>query len=872
MATFFRRLRARLKYRRHAEELSRELDVHRAMAEDELRDDGAAGGDVRWKAARLIGNETLAREDARAVWVTRGWEQAIQDIRYALRGFRRTPVFTITALLTLVAAIGLNASVFTAINAVLLRPWPVANSHTVVSAFAGRGQAAAPVYGGWPYVEYRYLREHARTVDLVAMRDERLTFGYQAVGDTEQVRAASANYFATLGVPVALGRGFEPGDEDGPHAVTVLADRIWREHYGARPGLVGETVPLNGVPFMVIGIAAPGAGDNPLDPPAAAWIPFASLPLIGGEKSQMDVLTSPTACCQDVAGRLGAGHTKADASAELTGLSRQFRGEHNLPFLGVQVTGTALMDTPRRSTATPVFGLLLAGVTLLLALACANVGNLVLARSMARVNEMRVRLSLGAGRARLMRQLLVENLVLAALAAVAAIPIVYWLPGAILSSVSPLTAWGLNLDPDAKVFAYVAVTVALAAVFFGLAPATRVTRVTARLVSGARGGADRGTARLRLGLLASQIAIGSVLLVVSVLLGRGIAQVADVPIGFERAGVSIATVWLPVGTYDGARANALAQTLLDSVTPAGTPALAARVSVPPLQSGRVTASVRRPGDTDDAARTVGWEEVSPEFFDVIGIPIVDGRADLRTLAPDEVVIDAQLAAALGGDMLGRTIALGSGRTFRVAAIARHARIAAIDEDQSTVYRVGASERALDRPATQLNFLFRGANAQAALTRAVASVDSRMRVTVRDLEANLRDQLRPSQVGAAIAGALGLIAAVVSAIGVFGVFSYLVISRQREVGIRLALGARGRTAVAAVLRTAILALAAGLAIGMAAALVVVPALRGYLFGLSPFDPAAFGGAALLLVVVAAGALIGPVRAVLRTNPAATLRAE
>jgi len=294
----------------------------------------------------------------------------------------------------------------------------------------------------------------------------------------------------------------------------------------------------------------------------------------------------------------------------------------------------------------------------------------------------------------------------------------------------------------------------------------------------------------------------------------------------------------------------------------------------PLEAGRRSRSVRRLDESADKDRTAEWQEVSTGFFDVVGIPIVAGRASSEGLGPNEVVVNEALARSLWSDgiAVGRTfISTGSG-SYVVAAVARDARLASVDQVLPTVFRVGATNIPSDQPAAAVAILARGDNAVASIRSAAASVDPRLRITVRPVDDYVSDQLRPSQVGAAIAGGLGLLAAMVSAIGVFGVFSYLVSSRAREIGIRLALGASVGHIVAAILRTALLALSSGLAVGLLAALVLMPALRSYLYGMSPLDPAAFASAAGVLILAALAATIGPLRRAMRVDPATTLRAD
>lgn len=870
MPTFFRRLRARLKYWNHERDLKREIEAHREMAAGAWVDSGHDDDEARVRAARQLGNTTLAREASRAVWVARWWEATSQDVRYALRGLRHAPGFALAAIFTLTAGLALNTSVFTAINAVLVRPWQLPNADRVVSVFLGRGSGAV-TYGGMSVAELRYLAAESRTADIVGMRDEQVEFD-ASPGDRRPVRVATGNYFSTLGVPVQVGRGFEPAEDltDAPRAVVVLGDRTWRELYGGRADLVGTAIKINGVPFLVVGIAAPNAKDTPLDPPAAAWLPFAATALLGGNESvDRHFLTDPATCCSDVAGRLVPGATRQAAQEELAGLSQRFHADHNIPSRGIMVSGTALGDGPRAGTATPIFSLITAGTLLVLLLACANVGNLLLARALARRTEMRVRLALGASRGRVIRQLMTESLLVAGIAGLLSLPIAGWLPTQLFAAIDPRIAQALDMRIDMNVWLFTLAVVIFAAVSFALMPAIRATRAAARLNAGARGGADRAGVRLRMALLCGQVAIGVVLLITAGLLTRAVTRAGQIDPGFRLDDVTVATVSLPPLAYSAERKAALAASIAAMTVADGSP-LAAFAEREPLAQGNAIRQVRLPGEDAAANRTVEWQSVAPGYFAVMGIPMLSGRTP-PTGSQSEVVVNETMARLLWQttDALGRVFVGGNGAPMTVVGVAQDARLSEVDEQAPIGFAMAGVNERPSGAALPMTFVVRRTHAPD-FERALTAIDARIRVVTKPVADNLDTMLRPSKLGASMAAAMGLLAIVIAGIGVSGVFSYLVTARRREVGVRLALGANRRSIVRVVLGSAGWALLGGALAGVLIAAALSPALQIYLYGLSPFDPVAFARALGLLAALAILATIGPIVRATRVDPAVTLR--
>ncbi|HEV2448396.1 MAG TPA: ABC transporter permease, partial [Candidatus Sulfopaludibacter sp.] len=525
-----RRLRYLLNHRKLDRELAEEMEFHQAMA------------------GRLaMGNSTLAREDARAVWIVPWAEGVAQDLVYALRGFARQPGFTAIAVLALASAIGLNTSLFTVFNAVALRPWNVKEPGRLVKAYTWQRNPPKGFdnAGGFSLAEMPYLERHARTVaGIFAARGEG---GVRLEGAKALVGYVSGAYFRVLGLDMERGRGFLPEEDraDAPEAVAVLSHAAWQNSFGGDAEIVGRRIRFADRLFTVVGVAPegfPGTSPEVTD----LWLPMAAMRLTYADEAWVRAfLSDPHNCCVDLSARLAPGASRAAAQAELSVLHVAFQEQVHLKTDGVALAGTALLEKPGRKTRQvyAVFGLMFAGVMLVLLLACANVGNLLLARGAARRREIGIRLSVGAGRARLVRQLLTESLALALLAAAVGVTVAYRLPGPLFRSAVGEVSF--DLKPDTTVLGFTLALALLACVAFGLAPAIHATR-------GNLNAAMQTSPRrfvLRSILLAVQVAISVVLLAGTGLLTRGIQQARTQDLGFRVDGLASVSLEFPAGAY-----------------------------------------------------------------------------------------------------------------------------------------------------------------------------------------------------------------------------------------------------------------------------------------------------------------------------------
>ena len=870
MGTFLRRLRARIKYWNHDRDLAREIEAHREMAARRLAGGGVSDRDARAAASRLLGNTTLAREDARRVWLAAWIESVGQDLRYAVRALRRSPAFTLAAGGALVVAVGLNAGLFAVFNAIALKPWPISDPASAIIVFLTRDGRA----GGVSPVEYRYLRDRSVTTKLAAIQAQEVVFGDDASDNAEPARFVTGNYFDVLSVKVRTGRPLVAGDDviGAPRAVVVLGDAVWRRRLGADPGVVGRPIVINGVPFTVVGIAEPGATDSALDSlPPSAFLPLAALPLAnGGDEFSRELLTSPNHCCVRVAGRLVDGRTSRDAQAELSVAHLDFRrtvahaSPEALARMGVSVTDTRLISQQESERLLPMFELMFAGMALLLLLACANVGNLQLARALSRRREVAIRLALGASRGRLVRQLLTEGAVLAAGAGAVALVIARVAPPFILVQLTGgEDAAALDLSPDVTLVAFSLGLSIAASVLFGLAPALRVTQ---SLAGGARTNRETNGGRvpLRTALLAAQVAISTVLLIGAGLLIRGVVRASTFDLGFRTTDVIVAGVELPRNAYSADARQAWYSAWRQTLEQAGLGEVGTG-PVPLSGRGTVTAA-RLPGESEQANRFVQFNSVSPGYFAVLGLRVAAGRALETRDAGSGVVVNGSLARLLWSttDVVGRPFYAGRGiRT--VVGVAEDAHLSTLGQVPPAFFDVetDGARRILVRDAAGVR------GRVAALTTAL---EARAILTMHPLSENVSASLRDSRIGAGLAVGVGIAGLVLAVMGAFGVFAYLVNERAREIGIRRAIGARRSDVAVLVLGRTARALGSGLGIGLTAALLAGPVLRTSLYGLSPRDPVAFLLAMGVLAVAAVVATIIPLRRAMRIDPAITLRQD
>jgi len=818
-----------------------------------------------------------------------------QDLTYAVRGLARQPGFTATIVLVLAVAIGLNSTLFTVLAGVALRPWPgVTDPASLVRLYLvdQSGRAA-----GFSLVDAQAVAQRATTVSGVAsMKQDSVHVDAGGATTTVTALTVSGNFFDVLGLSLAHGRGFA-AEEDragAPAAVAVLAHEFWQRQFAGNPAVVGRTVRINDVPFTIVGVASSAFESSEPAYNVKVYVPVSALTLLKpGDPSALAFLSRQDACCADVVARLTPGVAGDQVRAELDIISRDLLAFSGVTPRGVVATGTEFLAQPGRGDSTQALvsaTLLSVAMLLVWLIACANVGNLLLARAAGRVREIGIRLALGAGRGRVVRQLLTEGMVLSLAAGAAGIWIAYELPFVIFRIVSasaPTAYFPFSVTPDALVLGFALLLSAMSSVAFGLAPALFATRSDVAGVLHQRDSLLPGRFPLRGVLLAVQVTVSVILLVSAGLLIRGVQrQSGAFDPGFSVDRVTVVTFEVPERVYDRARATAFFSELADGLRELPIDASAV-ASVEPLSRFRSGTDFYLPGERPEQARTIFFQDVSPGYLEVLGIPLAAGRAFEPADADRPVVIINEAMARRywpGENPLGKSLVLPSRRrgvetmTREIVGVAKDVRMGMGDTVSPMFYRPYA-------PGTDVaQFMTAGGRGSRPpvllvkspvelsdeVIRLAARLDPQVRVTTAPLQASVDAMLAEAKWGPIMAASLGTFALALATVGMFGVFAFAVRQRRREIGIRMALGASPSAVIKLVLAGHSRAVAVGLVVGLAGAVAASMILRHRLHGLSPFDPIAYASVGSLLALAAFAASYLPARRAAGVSPLDVLR--
>jgi putative ABC transport system permease protein len=863
MFTLFRQLRARLKYRHFDRDLTREIDTHRAMKQEELETAGVPPADASAATSRALGNVTLMREDARGIWIGRWLREARQDTRYALTTFRRQPGFCVAVIAILGIGLGLVTTAHALVDATFLRPWQVPNGRDVY--FVRSMPTSGGDFGQMSLPELRYLRDHARTVDHLAAthRSGRVRVFYSdAAFDLVPSLEVSANYFDLLGVRMVAGRPFLPAEDD--HAtrvpVAVIGERLWTDRFGRDPAVVGRAVRIGREMHTIVGVA-PDSFLDPHDSKTGFWRPFSLRLTTTADDARAYADPKHRTFPYAIVAKLSDGKTPQQASVELSGLSRQFRESAGIPVYGHQ-----LRDTRPGNSDLGVAMLVLGALVLIQLVACANVGNLVLARSISRQRELAVRLSLGAGRSRLVRQLVTEVMVLSACAAIVGVGLAYLIPSVGALFLPEEAPRGEFYWPNAftlMVALGLSVVTALAA---GLAPALRATRVSLSVITSERHGPTLSTTRLRRLLLATQVAVAALLLAGAGIFTRAVAHASGGDPGFPMREFLEVSIEFPAGSQ-GPRRIALFAALKKAVESGGWPPMAFINDAPILARNNWGFFLR--AAPDSTPYFFRGRRVSDNYFDLIGVPLVAGR---MSAADHEVVLNRAAAERLlpGESPVGRSLIASPGSRDRVTNL-----VVGVAPDLPS----GQINRIDPVVYTHVSFFdtnvivkTRDTSIVDRFNEILARLDPGVTATARPWEETLDEALLVPRIGSWVAWTIGGIGLVLAMIGAFGVFAHAVEERRREIGIRLALGAESSQVVRLIVARTQGSVAIGVSLGLGLAAAGAAVLRGFLYGLSPFDPVAYLQVAAILGIAAAVATWIPASRATRVNPAETLRAD
>jgi macrolide transport system ATP-binding/permease protein len=818
----------------------------------------------------------------------------LQDLRFAVRQLVRAPAFTAVAVLSLALGIGANTTIFAVVNALLLHPLPVRDAGTLVSIFTTDERNPNAQFNLLP-TSRPNLEDYARespVFEAVAVQNG-LPLAFAGTGETEQVAGeiVSGNFFDVLGVTPVLGRGFLPEEDrvPGERLVTVLSHGFWQRRLGGDPEVVGRTVRLNGSAFTVVGIAPAGFKGTTVLAGPALWVPMMAHPqLISGFLAEN--FDSRRALLFAAVGRLRPGVDVAQAEANLRAIAGQLAREHPNDNAGRTVSllplAQATINPGFRRNMVRAGGLLMTVVGLVLLIACANVANLLLARAAARQREVAVRLSLGASRGRLVRQLLTEGLLLAALAGVLGLFLAYGAQSVLWSMRPPaLAADAVDLTPGARVLGFTALVSVLTALVFGLAPAWSASRpdLVAELKQRA-GGSVRGNRpwSLRNVLVAGQVALCLVALVGASLFVRSLAHAQRIAPGFDHDRLAVLTVDLGAQGYDEPRAREFQRELLERARALpGVEHATLASGIPLFQGGLLRTVFTEGSDTSDRrnGRFVQLNTVEPGYLQTMGIPLLRGRDLAQTDhadAPRAVVVNETMAQQFwpGREALGQRFQF-FGQTVwnQVVGVARDGKYNFIGEDPAP--HIYLSLRQVFQPAVSLHLRSAGDPAVplGLARRQVRQMDAGLPVTnVLTFAEIFAQNLWAPRAGAYLLGVFGVLSLVLAVIGIYGVMSYTVSQRTRELGVRMALGAGQRDVLRLVVGQAAALAGAGILAGLALALVSTRLVGNLLFEVSARDPLTFVLIPLVLAGAAVLASLWPAWRATRVDPTVALRAD
>jgi putative ABC transport system permease protein len=873
----------------HAEnELAREMRAHLTLLEDDFRRRGLSADDARLAARRAFGGVEQAKErqrDARSfVWLA----DAQRDMRHAARLLRRDPLFTATAVLSLAIGIGANTTIFTVGNALLFRaPAGVADPEALVDIGT---RTPGGGFGNSSYPNYLDVRHRATTFDGVYAsglfpRAMSLS-GARDSPATERVFATpvTGNYFAVLGTTPAAGRLFDGDavDRPGTDPVIVLSHRFWTRRFNRDPSLIGRTILLNRMSFTVIGVAAEGfqgpgvrAGD--------LWLPMTM-------SSAASSLANRTAALFLVSGRLRRGVSIQQAAAELDAVGKALELEYPAENRGRSFLVEPLSPVPGARLPITIFlVLLLTIVTLVLGIACANVAAVLLARAAARRTEIAVRLAMGAGRARLIRQLLAETLMLFVLGGLAGVAMARVLTSVLVALLPSLPfPVNISLALDGRALVFTAGMVFVSSLLSGLVPALQASK--ADVVSALKDDAQ-APARLRLrhAFVIAQVAVSILLVVVAGLFVRALQAAGSGNPGFDPRGVELASLDLSLAGYTSTTGPGFASDLADRVRALPDVQSASIALVLPGGFETQRRSLTVPGvEPPNGERSFGvdWNVIEPRYFATMRIPIVSGRdfaaADREGTQAVAIVGEGTARQfwpgeeAVGKFMVQTTVGPAgqvTGRPLQVVGVARDVKASTlIDGLSRSIVYVPLRQHYMST-LTIVARTTRGQRAADEIQSLVAAMNPDLPIIAsQTLEDATALGLVPQRVLVSVAGGLGVVGALLAAIGIYGVTAYAVARRRREIGIRMALGARRVDVVRMILQRGIRLTVIGCAIGLLLAAGASQALVVFLFGVAPLDAAVFGGAAAFFAVIGLTACYLPAHRATTVDPLVALRRE
>lgn len=827
----------------------------------------------------------------------------LRDFRYALRTLRKSRVFTLLSTATLALGIGANVAIFQLLDAVRLRTLPVREPGQLaaIQIVDNRFGRTGDFSGRNPQLTsaiWEDLRDRQQAFsNIAAWGTDQLDLGRGGEVHPAEALWVSGGFFDTLGLRPSLGRLIQPSDDvrGCGSAGVVLSASFWHREFGGDPGAIGRNITLEGHPFEIIGVTPPSFFGVEVGRPFDVALPLCAEPIFHSERPRTG---DRQKWWLATIGRLKPGWTVRRASTQLAAVSRSIF-ESTLPseydavdrthYLGFKLgalPASTGFSSLRRRYETPLW-LLLAISGLVLLIACASLANLIMARATGRQSELAVRLALGASYGQLVRQLISESVVLAMTGAACGVALSRVLSQSLASYLSTeAERWSLDLTLDWRLLAFAAGLAVVTCVVFGVAPALKAARTSPgeAMKADARGStAGRRGMGVRRILVVMQVAVSLVLLVGALLFVRTLSNLAAVDAGFHRDHLLVANIDLSPLKIPVSRRLVFRQELLSRLQAIPGVISASNAQIVPVSGNGWNENVSIPG-SNVKRRIANFNRVSPTYFQTMGTPLLAGRAfgpaDTMTSPPVAIVTETFSRKFMGGaNPVGRLVGVGQqggkpDQILQIVGVVKDTKYGDLREEFTPIVFTADSQD--PEPRSGLSVILRSGESLTGLVSSIKRVTSEVNPAIglqfSVFETMIRDSLLRERLMATLSGFFGLLAAVLAMIGLYGVISYMVARRQKEIGVRMALGATGRDVLTMVLKEATTLVAVGLAIGIVLALIAATTARALLFGLRPTDPStlAIAVASLSAVALAAGAV--PAWRAARANPVDSLRTE
>lgn len=866
-------------------DLDEEIRFHLETRVADLEAAGLRGPDARAQARREFGNTTLAREDSRAAWQFRVLQDLASDLRYTVRASRRSPAFTLTAVLSLALGIGGTTAIFTALEAVLWKPLPVEDPNRLVTFSISREKGGPENDVPSPFLGQ--LRASGIFDGLAVNTADGLSFSIDGRAERIIGDVVAPDYFAVLGVPPVLGQAFTPEVRSGHWAPeAVLSHDFWKRRFGGDPNVIGRTIRLNTYPFRIVGVSPPSFFGLVRGTNYELRIP--QLPE-GQEIAQIEEISGRAQRWMSVVARLKPGVTMSQAEAAADAQFQQFLRTTSINrFKNAGLRHMQLRPSPRGFDEyvlpfhSPLY-VLLALVAVVLLIACCNVAGMLLARGTTRAREFAIRTSIGAGRFRLIRQLLTESILLSILAGALGLGIANWAAGVLFHFLPQgHITLAIDLHPDSRALLFTFALSLLTGLLFGLAPALQATRgslagtLKADSASAGQGGSG---ARIRKLLVVSQVAFSLVLLIAAGIFVRTVRDLRPADFHSNPERILLFTIKPQQELYSDDRRRWLATELIRRVSALPGVASAALAEAGPLGSRASSDTVQAAGH--DPIRA-GSDSISPGFFETVGIPRIAGRdfdAGDKPGSPPVAIVNQALARTLfpNQNPLGRSLRIPMGKqdgNYEIIGVVA-------DTHYYDVHKTPGPFvwRSIGQISPYIPTLHVRTNASdsadiiAAIRHEFDQLDNGFPVfNIRTMALRIEDSLAGERMVANLSGAFGILALVLAAVGLYGILAYSVSRRTREIGIRMALGARQGSVLWIIAREAFVLVGAGSATGLVLSAVATRLLSQLFSGVASLDPGIIAGCTVGMFVITAAAVTLPAIRGCRVDPLSALRHE